>query len=80
MLGLVVVGAIVGLAGRQFHPGGRVVSLPAALVLGVLGALAMFYGGRAARLFTDGQLTGWAAAIAGAAVLVGVWGVVRPRR
>ncbi|MGO4281495.1 hypothetical protein SAMN05216321_113155 [Cupriavidus sp. OV038] len=80
MLGLVVVGAIVGLAGRQMHPAGRVVSLPAALVLGVLGALGAFYGGRAAHLFTDGQLSGWTAAIVGAALLVGVWGVARPRR
>jgi len=31
-------------------------------------------------LFTDGQLLGWGAAIIGAAVLVGVWGVARPRR
>jgi hypothetical protein len=44
------------------------------------GALAAFYTGRAAHLFTDGQLLGWGAAIIGAAVLVGVWGVARPRR
>jgi uncharacterized membrane protein YeaQ/YmgE (transglycosylase-associated protein family) len=56
------------------------VGLPAALVLGVLGALGAFYGGRAAHLFKDGQLSGWAAAIVGAALLVGVWGVARPRR
>lgn len=80
MLGLVMVGAIVGLAGRQMHPAGRVVGLPAALVLGVLGALGAFYGGRAAHWFKDGQLSGWAAAIVGAALLVGVWGVARPRR
>ncbi|MGX0621866.1 putative membrane protein YeaQ/YmgE (transglycosylase-associated protein family) [Cupriavidus metallidurans] len=80
MLGLAVVGAVVGLAGRQMHPSGRVVSLPAALLLGAAGALAAFYTGRAAHLFTDGQLLGWGAAIIGAAVLVGVWGVARPRR
>jgi uncharacterized membrane protein YeaQ/YmgE (transglycosylase-associated protein family) len=80
MLGLVVVGAVVGLAGRLMHPSGRVVGLPAALVLGVVGALVAFYAGRAAHLFTDGQLLGWGAAIMGSALLVGVWGVVRPRR
>lgn len=80
MLGLVVVGAIVGLAGGLLHPAGRVVSLRAAPVLGVAGALVAFYAGRAAHLFTDGQVLGWGAAILGAAVLVGIWGVARPRR
>ncbi|KAI3591929.1 hypothetical protein D9X30_2985 [Cupriavidus sp. U2] len=80
MLGLAVVGAVVGVAGRLLHPAGRVVTVPTALWLGVLGALAAFYGGRAAHLFTDGQIFGWAAAMAGAALLVAVWGVARPRR
>jgi uncharacterized membrane protein YeaQ/YmgE (transglycosylase-associated protein family) len=80
MLGMVVVGAMVGLAGRLMHPSGRVVSLPAAPVLGAAGALAAFYAGRAAYLFTDGHLLGWGAAIVGAAVFVALWGVVRPRR
>ena len=80
MFGLAVVGAVVGFAGRLLHPAGRVVSVPAALLLGVLGALAAFYGGRAAHLFVDGQIFGWGAAIAGAALLVAVWGVARPRR
>jgi len=80
MLGMAMVGAIVGLAGRLMHPSGRVVSLPAALLLGVTGALAAFYAGRAAHLFSDGQLLGWGAAITGSAALVALWGVVRPRR
>lgn len=80
MLGLLVVGALVGLMGRFWHPAGRVVSLPAAPVLGALGALLAFYGGRALHAFTDGQLLGWGAAILGAAFLVAVWGLVRPRR
>lgn len=42
MLGLAVVGAMVGLAGRLLHPAGRVVTLPAALWLGALGAWAFF--------------------------------------
>lgn len=80
MFGLIMVGAIVGLAGRLLHPAGRVVTLPAALLLGIAGALATFYGGRAAHLFSDGQLLAWGAAIVGAALLVAVWGVVRPAR
>lgn len=80
MFGLAVVGAVVGLAGRLLHPSGRVVSVPAALLLGVLGALAAFLAGRAAHLFTDGQVLGWGAGILGAALLVAVWGVLRPRR
>lgn len=80
MFGLAVVGAVVGFAGRLLHPAGRVISVPAALLLGVVGALVAFYAGRAAHLFTDGQVAGWAAGIIGAALLVGVWGMVRPRR
>ncbi|MEN7526546.1 MULTISPECIES: hypothetical protein [unclassified Cupriavidus] len=80
MFGLLVVGAVVGLAGALLHPAGRVVRVPVALLLGMAGALSAFYGGRAAHLFTDGQLWGWGAAIFGAALLVAVWGVARPRR
>ncbi|CAG2159889.1 hypothetical protein [Cupriavidus numazuensis] len=79
MLGTLIVGLLVGLSARQMHPAGRVVSLPAALVLGMAGAAAGFYGGRALHLFIDGQLSGWLAAILGAALLVGVWGALRPR-
>nr|WP_019450998.1 hypothetical protein [Cupriavidus sp. BIS7] len=64
----------------MMHPSGRVVRLPAALLLGVTGALGAFYTGRALHLFTDGQLLGWGAAIVGSALLVALWGVVRPRR
>lgn len=80
MLGKLIVGLLVGLAARQMHPAGRVVTLPAALVMGMAGAMAGFYGGRALHLFIDGQMSGWLAAIAGSAVLVGLWGTVRPRR
>ncbi|CAG9179299.1 hypothetical protein LMG23992_03969 [Cupriavidus laharis] len=79
MLGTLIVGLLVGLAARQMHPAGKVVSLPAALVLGMAGAAMAFYGGRALPLFIDGQLSGWLAAIAGSAVLVGLWGTLRPR-
>ncbi|NYI02920.1 GlsB/YeaQ/YmgE family stress response membrane protein [Cupriavidus plantarum] len=79
MFGMLVVGAIVGCVARMTHPAGRVVSLIAAPVLGAAGALLAFYGGRALHLFTDGQLMGWGAAILGAALLVAVWGLLRPR-
>ena len=79
MLGTFIVGLLVGLAARQMHPAGTVVSLPAALVLGMAGAAAAFYGGRALHLFIDGQMSGWLAAIVGASVLVGLWGALRPR-
>ncbi len=78
MLDTLVVGALAGLAARSLHPAGRI-SLLAAVVFGVLGALAAFYGGRGVHLFVDGQMMGWGAAILGAGVMVGVWGVVRGR-
>jgi uncharacterized membrane protein YeaQ/YmgE (transglycosylase-associated protein family) len=79
MLGTLIVGLLVGLAARRLHPAGRVVTLPATLVLGAVGAAGAFYGGRALHLFIDGQLGSWLAVIAGPALLVGLWGAVRPR-
>lgn len=67
------------MAARRLHPAGRVVTLPAALVLGAAGAAGAFYGGRALHLFIDGQLSSWLAVIAGSALLVGAWGALRPR-
>lgn len=80
MLGTILVGILVGLVARRTHPSGRTVGWIGAPVLGTAGALAAFYGGRAAHLFTDGQMLAWVAAMAGAASVVGVWGVVKGRR
>ena len=46
---------------------------------GGVGALASFYLGRALRWFIDGQLSGWTAAILGAALLVGLAGLFAQR-
>jgi len=80
MVGILVVGAVVGLAGRQLHPAGRVVGWRVAPLLGMVGAALAFYGGQAARWFADGQLAGWGAAILGAAVLTGLWGLAFQRQ
>ncbi|WP_454723294.1 MULTISPECIES: GlsB/YeaQ/YmgE family stress response membrane protein [Cupriavidus] len=78
MLGTLIVGMLAGLAARMLHPSGRV-TLPAGVVFGALGAVAAFYGGRALHWFTDGQMAGWFAGVAGAGVLVGIWGLARRR-
>lgn len=81
MLGIFMVGLAVGLAARALHPAGRTMTVAMALLLGGVGALVSFYGGRALRWFIDGQLSGWTAAILGAALLVGVTGLFTgPRR
>jgi uncharacterized membrane protein YeaQ/YmgE (transglycosylase-associated protein family) len=80
MLGTLMVGVVVGLAARQLHPAGRTVGWIGAPVLGATGALAAFYGGRALHWFVDGQIAGWLAAMAGSALLVGLWGLVRRPR
>lgn len=81
MLGIFFVGLVVGLVARSLHPAGRTMTIALALLLGGVGALISFYGGRALRLFVDGQLSGWTAAIVGAAVVVGVGGLLtRARR
>ncbi|RWA55644.1 hypothetical protein AU476_06520 [Cupriavidus sp. UYMSc13B] len=79
MLGTLIVGLLVGLVARRLHPAGRVVTLPAALVLGAAGAAGAFYGGRALHLFIDGQLSSWLRVIRRLGAAGGVWGAVRPR-
>ncbi|AOY92591.1 hypothetical protein BKK79_12990 [Cupriavidus sp. USMAA2-4] len=77
MVGILVVGALVGLTGRQLHPvGRRVVGWRVAPLLGAVGAALAFYGGQALRWFIDGQMIGWGAAILGAALLTALWGLV----
>lgn len=79
MLGTFLVGMVVGLVARAMHPRGPGLTVPMALLLGGVGALASFYLGRALRWFIDGQLSGWTAAILGAALLVGLAGLFARR-
>lgn len=79
MLGILIVGIVVGLVARASHPAGRVVGIVPAIALGGTGALAAFTGGCAVRLFNDGQMMGWLAAVLGAGLLVGVWGMFARR-
>jgi uncharacterized membrane protein YeaQ/YmgE (transglycosylase-associated protein family) len=79
MLGILMIGIVVGLVARASHPAGRVVGIGPAMTLGGVGALAAFTGGCAIRLFNDGQMAGWLAAVLGSALLVAVWGMVARR-
>jgi len=80
MLGILLVGALGGMAAAFTHPSGRMIGWVGAPVLGAAGALAAFYGGRALHLFSDGQMVAWVATLAGASLLVGVSGLVKARR
>jgi uncharacterized membrane protein YeaQ/YmgE (transglycosylase-associated protein family) len=79
MLGILMIGIVVGLVARASHPAGRGVGIWPATALGGVGALAAFTGGCAMRLFNDGQMAGWLAAMLGSALLVGIWGMVGRR-
>jgi len=80
--GIVVLGVVVGIAGRWLHPlrarlrGGFAL----AIVAGVLGAVIARLGGSASGLFYDGELLEWPVCTAMALVFVALALALRGRR
>ena len=76
-LGTVFVGLIVGLIARAIKPGDDKMGWIMTIILGVLGALAAGYVGRAMGLYQPGQPAGWIASVLGAIVLLVIYDLVR---
>lgn len=79
-LGTVFVGLIVGLIARAIKPGDDKMGWIMTIILGVLGALAAGYVGRAAGFYQPGEPVGWIASIIGAIVLLFIYDLVRRKR
>ncbi|GJG94541.1 GlsB/YeaQ/YmgE family stress response membrane protein [Cupriavidus pauculus] len=79
-LGTVFVGLIVGLIARAIKPGDDKMGWIMTIILGVLGALAAGYVGRAAGFYQAGEPVGWIASIIGAIVLLFIYDLVRRKR
>ncbi|WP_296225462.1 GlsB/YeaQ/YmgE family stress response membrane protein [Ralstonia sp. UBA689] len=79
-IGPLWIGLAVGFVARWLHPGSKRLGWATALLAGVIGALAGYYGGQFAHLYADGQILAWTAAVIGAMVVPAVWGLVRGRR
>ncbi|MGO4306447.1 GlsB/YeaQ/YmgE family stress response membrane protein [Cupriavidus sp. RAF12] len=76
-LGTVLVGLVVGLIARAIKPGDDKMGWIMTIVLGVLGAVAASYVGRAMGLYQPGQAAGWIASVIGAIVLLVIYDMVR---
>jgi len=76
-LGTVLVGLVVGLIARAIKPGEDKMGWIMTIILGVLGALAAGYVGRAAGFYQPGQPVGWIASVIGAIVLLTIYDLVR---
>ncbi|MEN7528730.1 MULTISPECIES: GlsB/YeaQ/YmgE family stress response membrane protein [unclassified Cupriavidus] len=79
-LGTILVGLIVGLIARAIKPGDDKMGWIMTILLGVLGALAAGYVGRAMGFYQPGEAVGWIASIIGALVLLFIYDAVRRKR
>lgn len=80
--GIVVLGIVVGVAGRWLHPmrSGARGGLMLAIAAGVLGAVLARLAGRVTGLFHDGELLEWPVCTALALVFVAAAVALRARR
>lgn len=76
-IGPLWIGLAVGTAARWLHPAVKRLSWLAALLSGAAGALIGYYGGQFVHLYADGQIMAWTAAVVGAMLLPGAWGLLR---
>ncbi|BEP91717.1 GlsB/YeaQ/YmgE family stress response membrane protein [Acidovorax sp. A79] len=79
ILGTIIVGFIVGLIARAVKPGDDKLGLIMTTVLGVAGSLAASYVGSAMGWYAPGAPAGWIASVAGAIVLLVIYGLVKKK-
>lgn len=83
IIGMIIIGAIAGFLARALVPGKDSMSIPATIVLGIVGS---FVGGYLAQiLFTGnaaltGQTAGWIGSIIGAIIVLAIYRYTQGRR
>jgi len=77
ILGTIVVGFIVGLIARAVKPGDDKLGFIMTTLLGVAGAFLARYIGVAMGWYQQADVAGWLASIAGAIVLLVIYGLVK---
>ena len=79
LLGTLIVGFIVGLIARALKPGDDKLGIVMTSLLGVAGAFVANYAGTALGWYREGEAAGWIASVAGAIVLLALYGLVKGR-
>lgn len=80
LIGTLIIGFFAGLIARVLKPGDDGMGLIMTSLLGVAGAFAATFLGRALGLYQPGQVTGFIGAVIGAIVVLAVVGLVRGKK
>lgn len=79
IVGWIVFGLIVGLIARAVMPGRDNMSLPVTIMLGILGALAAGWAGRALGWYNPEDGAGYLMSVVGALVVLGIYHAIARR-
>lgn len=77
ILGTLLVGLVVGLIARAIKPGDDKLGWTMTVLLGVAGSFVATYLGVAMGWYAEGTAAGWIASVAGAIVLLVLYGLLR---
>jgi uncharacterized membrane protein YeaQ/YmgE (transglycosylase-associated protein family) len=75
----VVIGFVVGLVARALKPGDDKLGIVMTSLLGIAGAFSASFLGKAMNWYAEGEAAGFIAAVAGAVVLLFIYGLVRKK-
>jgi len=73
----ILVGLVVGIVAKLFHPGRENMGFIMTTLLGVGGSLLATYAGQAAGLYAAGQAAGFIGAVIGAVVILVIYGLIK---
>ena len=79
ILGTLIIGFFAGLIARFLKPGDDNMGIIMTSILGIAGAFAATYGGRALGLYAPGQPAGFLGAVVGAILVLVVVGLIKKK-
>ncbi len=77
LIGTIVIGFVVGVLAKFFHPGKDDLGFIMTTLLGIGGSLVATYGGQAMGIYRAGETAGFIGAVVGAVGLLVVYGFVK---
>ena len=76
-IGMIVIGFVIGLIARFVMPGKNPAGLIMTTILGIGGSVVGTFLGQKMGWYQPGEAAGWIASIAGAVLLLGIYGLLR---